>query len=632
MLFSKSEKSVVMNWRDQIQNFGAFILVFGVQCILVSYTFPLSGLWSDDPLFFSDGVRHWYRMQVGVTLAEAGKVLGYDPFLAAGSIGGIQDNPAAKIPTFLAIVLNPWFSAMTIWKVYSFGAAFVGPLSIPLAFRWLRLDGRVILLGSLLGLILWWASMFRWFHTQGLVSFVLVAYLAVPYFVRIIVYLNGRGGWKTLISLGAFGGVAIFCHPLFALPIMIGTIIYLVINWSTSTLSRKLWLLLIVPALSLLPNLWWFYLTFFYPISNSVDIQVPYQRFVDINLVWKELLGIWTESSHGSEVYLLILIPALWALIKTHSGQLLGIVRCFWALWVALTLFAHVGASINAVANIEPNRWAPVAYLFLVIPAAIGFFQAIDAMRKSTLGVRGLSLPAMASIVVIGILSIFILNEVRREISYADIGHYGVRPPEVKALGEYSKWVLNWLKRDTTSEGRVLFEVSKARIHDGSRMSGYYAYSSGREFIGGPYPFKHFANFWDQWLFNRPIEEIENMEFQQYAELYNVGWILVFSDASKRYFDQMPGVRAIDGFKKLKAYALEAPLTYFLEGQGKVQHRDFNQLLLTDLQGETIILKYHYLRGIKSDPSVQIEPVFLMDDPDPFIKIVNPPITLMLFL
>src|SRR4029077_7350989 len=106
-------------------------------------------------------------------------------------------------------------------------------------------------------------------------------------------------------------------------------------------------------------------------------------------------------------------------------------------------------------------------------------------------------------------------------------------PPQVTGEGIYTRTLLRWLRDDTKPEGRVLFEESPGRIYDGARIAGYLAYKSGREFIGGPYPFRHFAAFWDNWLFDRPISQLSPEQLDGLLRRYNIGWAIVHSPSAK---------------------------------------------------------------------------------------------------
>jgi hypothetical protein len=66
------------------------------------------------------------------------------------------------------------------------------------------------------------------------------------------------------------------------------------------------------------------------------------------------------------------------------------------------------------------------------------------------------------------------------------------------------------------------------------------------------------------------------------------------------------------------------PLTWFLAGEGKVK-ADYNRLELSDLKGNEVTLKFHWVEGLTAEPPTNIEPVRMADDPIPFIKLINPP-------
>jgi hypothetical protein len=602
-----------------------------LQILLVSVSFPLSELFTVKPLFYIDAPFHWYQMKVAVNLAKTGTLVGYDPFFGAGYPAGIMYNISAKFPALLAVLLQGRANEMIIYKVFCFVSAILAPVSLIFALRILRLSTREVFAGSVLGIILWWTSIFRWYYTAGMVSFVISSYLTILYLAVMFRCWNGiqsRSGLLFLAGLGAFG---MLLHPFFPVAISIAVLAYGALHWNSLTLRQSGMVLIGVPVFILLVSLLWLTPVFRYAdVLGDEAKAAPYQKLVDVNLIWKELIGIWAGSAHGSKLYAPLAIASLWGCLWARDSMKQKLCIAFAVSGGALIVFAAVGAAVPVLDTLQPNRFAPVGYLFLVVPAALGLLNMIDsgvhagraAQRWGALGCIGLILVPAS----------YAINEVRREVSSSDVGHYGLRPPEVRGLGDRSRWILAWLTRETTSAGRVLFETSKGRIHDGGHLAGYYAYTADREFIGGPYPFQHFAGFWDGWLFNRPIAQIGAEEFKKYTDLYNVGWIIAHSVESKRYFDRIPGVVPVDQFEELKAYRIDRKLSFFLQGAGRIKKRGHNDLLLSDLAGAAATIKYHFVPGMKSDPPATIVPVRLLDDPNPFIRILNPPTQLRLYL
>ena len=602
--------------------FGAAVIQF----ILVSLSFPIGELLTRTPLFHIDGAFHGYQMKLGVNLANLWKVVGYDPYFNAGYPGGVIYNRSAKFPTVLAVVVQPWFNEVLVYKWYVFISAVVAPLCVSVALHCFRLNARVTLIGTALGIFLWWASQFHWFHTAGMVAFVTGSYLSLPFMAVLVKELQKPTGYRTVIILGLLGGLGIFYHPLFPLPIIVTTLTYLGLARTDLDWRRVLFVLAVVSVLSILPNVWWLYLMHYFQTVFKEGGDDPYQKLVDISVVWREFIGLWTGTAHGSKAYAPITFAAVWACMGARTQREKTLALSFTISGVVLVLFAAVGAAFGPFGQLQPNRFAPVGYLFLCVPAAIGMEVMLVAARDSLESWRFWG--ARLSLILMAMVGGYLVNEIRREISYADIGHYGMRPPEVKPEGEYSRWLLKWLKQHTTWDGRILFEESRGRVYDGANISGYYAYESNREFIGGPYPaypFMHFAGFWDGWLFNKKISDIGQEQFLKYMDLYNVGWIVAHSDESKRFLHDMPGIVPAGKLKQVEVYSVNRSHSYFFAGSGKVLERGHNNIVLDDLLGDRVILKYHYVEGLTSQPSVRLLPIKLSDDPNPFIMIVNPP-------
>lgn len=219
----------------------------------------------------------------------------------------------------------------------------------------------------------------------------------------------------------------------------------------------------------------------------------------------------------------------------------------------------------------------------------------------------------------------YAVYELVREISYADAGHFGKKPPMVDGVGRDTAWLADWIKTNTDGSSRILFEDSKGRIHDGGRVAGYLALETNREFIGGPYPFLHIASFWDGWAFGRELESMPIAEFAEYLNLYNVGWIVAHSNASKKYVDALSNTETSATYREFKIYRVKQQPTFFLKGQGRVKERAHNRVVVTDVAGETIVLKYHYHNRLRIEPHARVSPVKIPGDPIPFIGVASPP-------
>ncbi len=603
-----------------------------VQLALVSISFPVGQLLTGVPLLHTDAGYHWYQIVLAKDLARTGAIVGYDPTFNAGYPGGVTYNWSAKAPAALAVLLGDHIDPAVAYKLHSFVSAVLGPACVALALRWFGLGLGVCAVGTLFGFLLWWASMFHWFHTAGMVSFVAGSYAALPYAAAVLRHLDGRGGWGRTLTLGIIGAFLMFYHFMFGVPvaaILIGAVLG---GARVKSPGRAAAVFLGIPAICLAANLWWLlparhYWTAFSP---GVADPFPHQKVVDASILWKELLGLWSGTAHGSKIYYAIALCAVVACLLPARAEDRRTARGWVLAGLALAVMAAVGAVLPPIARIQPNRFAPVAYLILCVPAAVGLGALLR--RAASAGPLARRAPALLLIALALPGLLYAALETAREPLAGPHGHYGVPPPEVAGLGEKGSWALQWLRDQTDTTGRILFEDSRALVYDNNHAAGYLARESGREFIGGPYPYHHFAGFWDGFLFNRPIEQLSPAEFQEYMRLYNVRWILVHSDRSKRYLAGVPGVIPMETHEGLQGYRVEGPGSYFIEGSGSVVRRGPNRIELADLAGPSVVLKYHFIPGLKSDPPATIEAARMLDDPNSFIRILNPPPRMVLRL
>lgn len=594
-----------------------------VQATLVGMTLPIQTFLSADWFAWQvDHPYHWYQIRIARDLWEGGSVVGYDPRFAAGYLGGVPFNPSAKFPALIHILFSEALSQEQAYKLYLAGASLVAVMSIPLAARWLGCARSVIVWASIFGLLFWWVSAVRWFYTVGMVAFVLSGYLAFAFFARFRLLLNGAVAPLAGVALGLCGAVGFLIHPLFPLLVLFLLLPDMAFHYRRYLSWSAVANAALVATTSLLPNLLWLIPTFRLPVLN--DGSDPYQKAVDALKILQEAAGLWTGNAMGAKVNPLLLLLSGIGLYRERSrgtgataAPLLSALLITWGLVV---LFGCLGAAVPPFARLYPNRFAPLAYLFLVVPAAYG----VVALRFSLVRAEGRKriAPAITLMLCAG-LGIVAVNELRREVSSVPVGHYGKIPPETRPLGEMSQWIIESLHQHTNNSGRVLFETSLGRVHDGGHMAGFYAVKSSREFVGGPYPFAFFAGFWDGWVFGAPIASHPTDRFLQYLALYNIHWIFAHSEAAKSFLQNVPNLDFVDSKFGIVIFRLRNASTFFIEGSGRVENSATNRIVLSDLSPGEVTIKYHYFLGLVADPAITIEPVFLDLDPQPFIRLRN---------
>jgi hypothetical protein len=198
-------------------------------------------------------------------------------------------------------------------------------------------------------------------------------------------------------------------------------------------------------------------------------------------------------------------------------------------------------------------------------------------------------------------------------------------PPEIAAIVE-------WIAREAPADGRVMFEESGDEtgfVYDGVYLSSLVPHLTGRELIGGPINLyndrHHFAEFHSGQMFKRDVRALGDTELRDYLRLYNIGAVVAFHPVSVQRLQAIPGlVTTQRRIGPVHLMRVNQPLSWFIAGDGKVK-AGLNRLELSGLEGDEVILKYHWVEGLSAAPPTKIEAVKMLDDPIPFIKLAAPP-------
>ena len=364
-----------------------------------------------------------------------------------------------------------------------FSLSLLAPLCLPLAARLLRGGPICTFAVAFLGLLLWWTCYFRWFYTAGMVTYVAACYVGVLYAAWMWRYLTGTGGRGMLIGLGLAAGILVFFHntaPVFVVIVIAWSTL---LNWRSLRKPRMLAVIFVVPAICLLLNLVWIAPTlssgmYFHDIHTKESFLIE----IDPNLIWQELLGFDTAILSKSRVYLPIAIFAILGVAgdRTESIRL-------WSAWlvagISIEIVRSVGGAVSWIAMMQPYRFSPAGYLLMAIPAGRGLELTILSIGKG-FSARQRWFAYGVSFVLLACFG-FLAREALREAIPGNHPHIGQPPPYVQGVGPKSRWAIDWLKANTDSAARVLFETTRGRFHDGASVAGYVTASTDREMIGG---------------------------------------------------------------------------------------------------------------------------------------------------
>jgi hypothetical protein len=612
---------------------GLIFIIHGIGLLLLFE--PIIGLFDESPLIDQDWGLHFFHLKsIENFWRQDHLLIGYNPYFMAGYPSNTIQDLSIKFFELISIALSTLSMSTVQWFKLS---GFLSMASVP----WLMYfsarnffasdEARNVaaLSAALLGTIYWWNSLPREMFFYGMIGFPVASYLSI-WGVSLFYRIANEGRAFTPVHLGWL------IFALFILPLHVQSILTFVpptialLVAQPKLLQRNLLLALLgATAASLLVNSPWLFTAIAHrgdDVSQTIVDQLPLFASTDPFTFLIDYLGAkgyWTFRpsfvEKGLRLALLILgVLGTRKLIQSEQ-RALGIMLA--GAISVLFLVAYFGAFVPSVKAWQPLRFKVPYDLFLSIGAA----YAISHWLSGRSGEFWRFVPWLLSIA----LCAFAVNLVQTESN----GKLQLRTQPIPEIAA----VIDWIERETPAEARVLFEESGDEtgfVYDGMYLSSFVPHRSGRQLIGGPINLyndrHHFAEFHSGRLFKRDIAAFSDEELRNYLSLYNIGAVVAFHPASLKRFQSMPGLLTLDRrIGPVHLLKVNQTLSWFVQGEGKVK-ASLNRLELTEIKGNVIVLKYHWVAGLKSEPAAKIEPVKLADDPIPFIKIIDPPASLIL--
>ncbi|KQV79082.1 hypothetical protein ASD15_20680 [Massilia sp. Root351] len=599
--------------------------LLAVQLALLAVSMPLSKVLSGEHSYYIDNPYHVYQLEGGRELLGQGRLTGYDTTLGGGHLGGANENLSARGAVMLAAVLPSSLPAGQVYTLYVLICALCGPLAVAVLAGLLRWPARTAALASMLGLVFWWVGALRWYHTAGMVSFVFCCYMGLPY-AAWVWQLCGAPMARArlaagLAGAGLLGGLGIWLHPLFPVIAGLAFIGYAAGSGERPALPRLLLRGAAVAAIALLVNLPWLaVLQGQRDVSANVLALHPYQKAVGLLFALKPALGIWGADSQGIPLNPLLLLACAAGAYFLPAAQRRRMLPLLLG-GLLLLAFASFGAAVPGLAQAQPNRFVAPAFLCIALAGAYCVGAGVPWLRSA--GGRYLKIGlALAA----GAVLLYACRETLREATPGPHGHYGPSAAELGGQPRAVAELVDWLRANTTAQGRIAFETSLGRVHGGGHVAGLVALKSGRELIGAGYPFSlPEVSLWDRSVFGRPIAEVTPAQLWQGLDLYNVGWVAAHSPELQRAMAALPRARAVADIGPVRMYQLDRPLSFVAAGQARIAGRGVNRLELAGAAGGELVLRYHWLPGLVASNGAVLEPAPSAPGFPPFIRVRNPP-------
>lgn len=598
---------------------GLMLAALAVQLILLGFSMPLNKLASGDWFFHIDNPYHIYQLDLGRALQEKGLWMAYDPFFGAGSLAGLSSNVSARLTLLFAGLMPAGVPTASVYVVYVLICSLLAPLSVWGLGQLLKWSRWHNILALAIGLLLWWVGVFHWYHTAGMVSFVCACYLAPLYATWSYSLCNpGTPAKPTMLLLAGFaGGAGLWLHPLFCIPVLLLFLSFVVLDFG----PRRLWPLLgrasVIAIVAMLLSLPW--ILAFAPSGIQTMAEAPYQRAVGLKIIFNSL-GFEAGGATGAWINLPLAAICLFGPLTARDGKR----SAMWPFLLAglgLLLFAAFAGNSSTLAVVQPNRLIGPAYLLIGLTAAYYLTSLIDWAK--TPGSRSVKV----GVLTVGLMvMLYFGRELLREVTPGSHEHHGKAPPEIRDPPPLVAKLEKWINANTSADGRILFETSLGRVHGGGHIAGYLAATTRREFMGAAYPyFSPQLSCWDKSCFGRLIGTVQPEFFRRAIETYNVGWLVVHSSELKSFLKQLPEIKMVADFDGISIFQVSGARSFIYEGRGRVFGRDFNRVELSDVSGQALTLRYHWVRGLETVPPSRIEAYVWSADFPPLIRIINPP-------
>jgi hypothetical protein len=588
---------------------------------------PLTGLFDYHPVIEQDWGLHFHHLKsLEAFWQQDRRLWGYNPFFMAGYPSNTIQDLSIKLFEILALILSVFgLDLIQAFKLTVFIATACVPWMMFFAARNLFPREPIIhLLAVLLGTAYWWNSYPREMFFYGMLGFPIASYLSLM--VLSLLYRISKSIDRFTAMHWAWMATAVVILPLHLQALLIlapATIALLITNGGAAAQRLLLWIG-VGAMVSLSANLIWLLPAFDHRGDDvSATIVTQLRLFVSTDLFafpgdylipggFRTFRASFWEN--GLRWTLLILgVMGLVRLLRTSEQRDLGVVMASGAF--TLFLLTYFGSLIPSLKGLQPLRFKIPYDLFLVLASS----YLVGCWNRPPSNRRAIFISVLFAVGLITALTNTIKTEsankmrLRTEVSQ-----------EVKEIVE-------WIRQETATNGRVLFEESGEEtgfVYDGMYLSSFIPYWTGRQLIGGPINLyndrHHFAEFHSARFFKRDVATLTDGELVSYFRNYNVGAVVAFHPRSVQRLLSSGLVSVERRLGDVHLMRVSQPLNWFLEGQGQLE-AGFNRIHASKIQGNVVILKYHWAEELLTNPPLKVEPHRVLDDPIPFIKIIDPP-------
>jgi hypothetical protein len=579
-------------------------------------------IWRDDhPLYLHSALvtRHF--------LAQSGTTAGYDPAFMAGYPKSIVFPASSTLPE-LCIAVTGGRHPVEVYKAYCLTSAALIPWLIWLSTRAWK-GGRGAACASVVFFLAYiWSDFPMQYAAFGMLPYLLaipLGLLTVGVFCRFLE--SGDFRWW-LVSAGLFVSVTLvhFTSAMIVGPAAAAAYVSIFGEGTDGPTRRSRWRhagVWSIPALTVLLNaFWWAPALWLWKTKGPSDFAFHHPEGV-MQRLWQ----IAVTEAPIERVLVVIGLVGLLALARSRERNLLKLGLATFIL--AGFFWGYASAHSRSLDFLQPGRHTYAFYSGLAVAAGLGLERFFGWLRVHS----RFRVDLIAALLLIGAGSWYLGPSIWSGIEgrvFSPIPFLTSRP---------SPWLL-WVERNVRKfvrpGERLLYEEGGKDVpgapdpFQGGRFSGFLADKYQIELIGGPYLHAslttNFTQFGEGKLFGNARWDRD--WFVRYARLYRPAAILCWTPEARAFCQANPDLIELkaDGgdvvFGRVIGFEGET-----ISGKAEIVASP-GKLRVSKAEGGldgTVVLRYHSVPCLRSNPSVDWEPVFLEDDPVPFIRLRPPP-------
>lgn len=569
---------------------------------------------------------------------DSGHLWGYDPFYMAGLPKSTVFDADAKSPEIIGVIFS-YFNTATVYNIYIFLNYILAPLLFLWALYNFGLRRWVLAFGFASGTAYWWAYPAFRFNLAGQFAFIFVSHITLLIFSLFYRYVES-GRFRFIVLCALIGACALSVHILAPINIAVGSLILYGIAFKKMNSKQHLGLFVCLAFILLANSPWIIPFIRFYGMNNLADIDWffgnpdPFYflkayfpgggiyRYLRLAILLCAVGGFIRWKKEKNILFYPVLGNSVILFIYSYFGaySTLTFLQNPWRYEFELNLFLLVPATVYLSSIIEE-----VAFKKKILPLALALFLIICLFPLNALKSAKRLIPRYRGERVVRYDRLNPVKNGKVEYSFEELPHSSLPPTGYEFI--------EWIKNNTSSEGRIMLEDScwqSRHAYWGSHLPAMLPTLTGREYIGGPIPqyfmIHHYASFQDGFFCGKYLEDYKKEEFLEKIDLYNIKWIVAFTPYSRNFLAKFDdSIHLIDRIDKFYLYEVVRSPNFFLKGSGKVR-ATYNHIYLSELtEGEDIVIKYHWIKTLKTSPPRKLIEFRVKDDPVPFIKIENVP-------